>query len=62
MKSSLILFTGLVMIYSTNAVSLEISDVNAFEDVVMHGGGCRKSSPPGQCCHKESKTGIVHCH
>lgn len=27
-----------------------------------HGGGCRKSSPPGQCCHMETKTGVVHCH
>ena len=27
-----------------------------------HGGGCRKSSPPGQCCHMETKTGQVHCH
>lgn len=27
-----------------------------------HGGGCRKSSPPGQCCHLETKTGLVHCH
>ncbi|WP_171060814.1 hypothetical protein [Poseidonocella sp. HB161398] len=27
-----------------------------------HGGGCRKSSPPGQCCHMESATGRVHCH
>ncbi len=27
-----------------------------------HGGGCRKSSPPGQCCHMEKKTGQVHCH
>ena len=27
-----------------------------------HGGGCRKSSPPGQCCHMETKTGKVHCH
>ncbi|MBO6825280.1 MAG: hypothetical protein JJ879_03700 [Sneathiella sp.] len=31
-------------------------------EVVAHGGGCRKSSPPGQCCHMERKTGIVHCH
>lgn len=30
--------------------------------VVNHGGGCRKSSPPGQCCHMETKTGVVHCH
>lgn len=27
-----------------------------------HGGGCRKDSPPGQCCHMERRTGIVHCH
>lgn len=31
-------------------------------DKVEHGGGCRKSSPPGQCCHKDSRTGTVHCH
>lgn len=27
-----------------------------------HGGGCRQSSPPGQCCHMDNSTGIVHCH
>lgn len=27
-----------------------------------HGGGCRKSSPPGQCCHMDKKRGSVHCH
>ncbi len=27
-----------------------------------HGGGCRKSSPPGQCCHMNRKTGQLHCH
>lgn len=27
-----------------------------------HGGGCRKSSPPGQCCHMDNSTGQVHCH
>ena len=31
-------------------------------EVVYHGGGCRKSSPPGQCCHMDHSTGIVHCH
>ena len=29
---------------------------------IEHGGGCRKSSPPGQCCHMDHKTGLVHCH
>lgn len=27
-----------------------------------HGGGCRKSSPPGKCCHMDKKRGEVHCH
>jgi len=28
-----------------------------------HGGGCRRSSPPGQCCHADnSNGGRVHCH
>lgn len=27
-----------------------------------HGGGCRKSSPPGMCCHMDHSTGQVHCH
>lgn len=25
-----------------------------------HGGGCRKASPPGQCCHAGSQP--LHCH
>lgn len=29
-------------------------------DAVEHGGGCRKSSPPGQCCHAGSQP--YHCH
>lgn len=27
-----------------------------------HGGGCRKDSLPGQCCHVDSRTGFIHCH
>ncbi|MBA97047.1 MAG: hypothetical protein E8G75_02475 [Sulfitobacter sp. SK025] len=27
---------------------------------IEHGGGCRKSSPPGKCCHGGSQP--VHCH
>ena len=29
---------------------------------LAHGGGCRKSSPPGQCCHMQKSVGKVHCH
>lgn len=31
-------------------------------EVTFHGGGCRKSSPPGQCCHMQKSSGQVHCH
>ncbi len=34
----------------------------ANDTIISHGGGCRKSSPPGMCCHKNHKTGQVHCH
>lgn len=27
---------------------------------LSHSGGCRKSSPPGQCCHAGSQP--LHCH
>ena len=30
------------------------------DKVVFHGGGCRKSSPAGQCCHAGSQP--LHCH
>lgn len=30
------------------------------EAEIAHGGGCRKSSPPGKCCHAGSKP--YHCH
>lgn len=31
-------------------------------EILEHGGGCRKSSPPGKCCHMDNRTGVVHCH
>jgi hypothetical protein len=27
-----------------------------------HGGGCRKDSPPGDCCHMDNQSGAPHCH
>jgi hypothetical protein len=29
-------------------------------EIVSHSGGCRKSSPAGQCCHAGSQP--LHCH
>ena len=60
-----------VLVITILAASLSFSvayyDVTASalivtQETVNHGGGCRKSSPPGQCCHKNHRTGIVHCH
>lgn len=59
------------LLFALGAFALMAGTVNAgtFEgsttvrtEIVEHGGGCRKSSPPGQCCHLETRTGIVHCH
>lgn len=50
------------------ALGGEIAPVRAAGGVIVsdqmieHGGGCRKSSPPGQCCHMDNKAGSVHCH
>ncbi|MDP2697657.1 hypothetical protein [Thalassospira sp.] len=38
------------------------SSVLIAEGAIHHGGGCRKSSPPGQCCHMDNSVGTVHCH
>ena len=51
------------------AATLTAAPVNALPTAqstaqaeIAHGGGCRKSSPPGQCCHMKRATGVVHCH
>lgn len=40
----------------------EIQTLSRANEVIQHGGGCRKSSPPGMCCHMDNSTGTVHCH
>lgn len=47
----------LVRLIVTAAVAVALSQA-AF----AHGGGCKKSSPPGQCCHMDNKAGAEHCH
>ncbi len=57
--SSIILIVA-TAIAPVQAAAITVS-VRTAEDVA-HGGGCRKSSPPGQCCHMDRKAGTVHCH
>ena len=56
-----IAFAALLGLGAVHADEFRLMGVSQ-QDVVAHGGGCRKSSPPGQCCHMDHKTGIVHCH
>jgi len=42
------------------ALSLAVFSLASTADA--HGGGCRKSSPPGKCCHMDNSAGSVHCH
>jgi hypothetical protein len=61
-----IAWTLVVMSFSASAIA-EVRHTRSMATgnptVVEHGGGCRKSSPPGQCCHADnSRGGAVHCH
>lgn len=52
------LFVLCAQITSAQATLLSIPTAQA--DKIEHGGGCRKGSPPGQCCHAGSQP--YHCH
>lgn len=53
-----ILFPALPAVAGIQANEIQILSINEF----AHGGGCRRSSPAGQCCHMETAVGVVHCH
>jgi hypothetical protein len=53
------LFTSAVFVVSATA-SRSFSIGSTMTEQVAHGGGCRKDSPQGQCCHAGSKP--YHCH
>ncbi|OSQ48877.1 hypothetical protein [Thalassospira alkalitolerans] len=65
MKTMMVL--GIGVLFALGVVQMQMP-VNAAQGLVVmdqtieHGGGCRKSSPPGQCCHMDNKAGSVHCH
>lgn len=45
--------TGVRAYAVPNGVTTHVKDVE-------HGGGCRRDSPPGQCCHAGRQP--YHCH
>ena len=53
-----LLMTPTFGVSAATLIGVEARSVQTFE----HGGGCRKSSPPGQCCHMDNSVGRVHCH
>lgn len=42
------------------AQSAFVITASAGSEPIAHGGGCRKDSPPGKCCHAGSQP--FHCH
>ena len=58
------LVIGLSAVFTMLGASVNKSPrASGYHDRVFeHGGGCRKSSPAGQCCHMDRKKGTVHCH
>lgn len=53
-------FSALAFASPNSFASAVPAGMSVNQDVVAHGGGCRKDSPPGQCCHAGSKP--YHCH
>jgi len=63
MRTFLIVVAVVILSLSADQSFAKRSLTPVYEtEIVEHGGGCRKSSPPGQCCHMNRKTGAVHCH
>jgi hypothetical protein len=63
MKLTVILGFSALFALGAGAMPIHAAQVLIVSDqMVEHGGGCRKSSPPGQCCHMDRKAGSVHCH
>jgi hypothetical protein len=61
MKPLIAAFFALLMSLPLGAeVPPNPAEVLVTQPEVQHGGGCRKSSPPGKCCHAGSKP--YHCH
>ena len=61
-----VILTAAILVFLSfpaNAADMNAAAMPGYQTkIIEHGGGCRKSSPPGQCCHMDHKTGIVHCH
>ena len=57
-----IMFAAIIALGVPNAVATVQTTPIIGQEEAEHGGGCRKSSPPGMCCHMETRTGTVHCH
>ncbi len=57
---SVVVAATITMTAPTHAGTAIASIVTTGITVVEHGGGCRKDSPAGMCCHAGSQP--YHCH
>ncbi|WP_417826461.1 hypothetical protein [Thalassospira povalilytica] len=63
MKTAMMLVITVLIAFGAHHVPAQAgSELAIVDQLIEHGGGCRKSSPPGQCCHMDRKAGTVHCH
>ncbi len=63
-RVTLAVFVGLLAVLPMQGIAAiaVMAGTEMLSAPASHGGGCRKSSPPGQCCHMDNKAGSVHCH
>jgi hypothetical protein len=57
-----IISSAVLVFMSFSSFAFGASSGSPLDTSWEHGGGCRKSSLPGMCCHMETRTGFVHCH
>ena len=60
---TVVLIASIAAAISVGPVAAGTSSSQDFKkpaEQIQHGGGCRKDSPRGQCCHAGSKP--YHCH
>lgn len=45
-------------LFAAVVLSSSLAGFQAF----AHGGGCKETLVPNQCCHMDKKLGFEHCH
>ncbi len=62
LRLAVVAILSVLVLGGSEAGANVVPDARGAAGLFEHGGGCRKNSPPGRCCHMDHSTGVVHCH